>query len=162
MKRFQLRKGLDVPIEGAPRAEIEAAPQVGTVGILGDDYIGLKPRILVAEGDTVAPGTPVMIHKDQPEVQIVSPVAGQVKAINRGERRKLISVEIEVQDGAAAPVDFSNVGDHEHRRKVWWSVYVPRACGPRSAHVPTPKFLRTGHTPGGDLCHCNGQRTARR
>ena len=111
MKRFQLRKGLDVPIEGAPRAEIEAAPQAGTVGILGDDYIGLKPRILVAEGDTVAPGTPVMIHKDQPEVQIVSPVAGQVKAINRGERRKLISVEIEIQDGVAAPVDFSNVGD---------------------------------------------------
>ncbi|WP_412565775.1 Na(+)-translocating NADH-quinone reductase subunit A [Thalassobius sp. MITS945101] len=111
MKRFPLKKGLNVPIQGAPRPEIEAAPQVGTVAILGDDYIGLKPRILVAEGDTVAAGTPVMINKDLPEAQIVSPVAGRVKAVNRGARRKLVSIEIEVQDGAAEAVDFSSVGD---------------------------------------------------
>ena len=96
MKRFPLKKGLNVPIQGAPRPEITAAPQVGTVAVLGDDYIGLKPRILVAEGDLVGAGTPVMINKDLPEVQIVSPVAGRVKAINRGARRKLVSIEIEV------------------------------------------------------------------
>jgi Na+-transporting NADH:ubiquinone oxidoreductase subunit A len=111
LKRFSLRKGLDVPIQGAPKAEIQAKSTVNTVGILGDDYIGLKPRILVAEGDLVGAGAPVMFDKDMPEVQIVSPVTGQVKAINRGARRKLISIEIEVKDGAAEPIDFSNVGD---------------------------------------------------
>ncbi|PSL18283.1 Na+-transporting NADH:ubiquinone oxidoreductase subunit A [Shimia abyssi] len=103
-----------MPIQGAPRTEIEAAPKVETFGILGNDYIGLKPRILVAEGDVVGAGTPIMINKDLPDVQIVSPVAGRVKAINRGARRRLISIEITAQDDAADAVDavdFSNVGD---------------------------------------------------
>ena len=111
MKRFKLRKGLDVPISGAPRADIEVAPQSSTVGLIGEDYVGLKPRIMVAEGDVVGVGAPILHNKDLPEVQIVSPVAGRVKAINRGARRKLISIEIEVDAAAAEPVDFSKVGD---------------------------------------------------
>jgi Na+-transporting NADH:ubiquinone oxidoreductase subunit A len=110
VQRFSLRKGLNIPITGAPSQNIEDGPEVRTVGVLGDDYIGWKPRIAVAEGDLVGPGTPVLISKDMPSVQVVSPVAGRVKAINRGARRKLVSVEIEVGDGADA-VDFSNVGD---------------------------------------------------
>ncbi|MCP9480966.1 Na(+)-translocating NADH-quinone reductase subunit A [Shimia sp. CNT1-13L.2] len=111
MKRFPLRKGLDVPIQGAPRSEIEVGPKVQTCGILGDDYIGLKPRVLVAEGDVVGAGTAVLIDKSLPQVQIVSPVSGRVKAINRGARRKLVSIEIEVDETAAQPVDFSSIGD---------------------------------------------------
>ncbi|TNF19349.1 MAG: Na(+)-translocating NADH-quinone reductase subunit A [Rhodobacteraceae bacterium] len=123
MKRFSLRKGLNVPISGAPRPEIGKAGAVRTVGILGDDYQGLKPRIVVSEGDVVGPGTPVMFDKNMPEAQIVSPVAGTVKAINRGARRKLISIEIEVQEGAAPAVDFSEVGDVSTREGL-----VERLC----------------------------------
>lgn len=111
MQQFSLRKGLNIPITGAARPEIEDAPQVKTIGLLGDDYVGLKPRLLVAEGDTVAAGTPVFAHKDTPEVMIVSPVSGRIKAINRGARRKLVSVEVEVDDSAAKPLDFGKVGD---------------------------------------------------
>jgi Na+-transporting NADH:ubiquinone oxidoreductase subunit A len=82
---------------------------------MGDDYIDLKPRIVVAEGDVVTPGTPVMFDKNMPEAQIVSPVAGKVRAINRGARRKLISVEIDVDETAGAPVDFSDVGNASTR-----------------------------------------------
>lgn len=123
MKRFSLRKGLNVPISGAPRPEISIGGTVRTAGILGEDYVGLKPRIAVSEGDAVGPGTPIMFDKDMPEAQIVSPVAGTVKAINRGARRKLISIEIEVQDGAVAPVDFSSVGDISTREGL-----VERLC----------------------------------
>jgi len=111
VKHFALRKGLDVPISGAPRTAIEDGPDIRTVALLGDDYIGLKPRISVEEGDVVGPGTPIMINKDLPDVQIVSPVAGRVKAINRGARRKLVSVEITVDAGVAEPVEFGSVGD---------------------------------------------------
>lgn len=79
--------------------------------MLGSDYIGLKPRLAVQEGDVVAAGCPVFAHKDTPEAQVVAPVSGRVKAINRGARRVLISVEIEVDAGAAEPVDFSAIGD---------------------------------------------------
>ncbi len=111
MQRFQLRKGLDLPVEGAPAQEIHPGPDVKTVALLGADYLGLKPRLSVEEGDIVAAGAPVFVHKDTPEVQVVSPVCGRVKAINRGQRRVLISVEIEVDDGAAQPFDFTEVGD---------------------------------------------------
>ncbi|MDB6177564.1 Na(+)-translocating NADH-quinone reductase subunit A [Paracoccus sp. Z330] len=111
MKHFKLRKGLDLPISGAPRQTIDSAPAVRTVGILGDDYLGLKPRIAVEEGDTVVAGTPLMFDKNMPEAQIVSPVAGRVRAINRGARRKLVSIEIDVDDTGNPPVDFSAVGD---------------------------------------------------
>ncbi|MEM8594881.1 MAG: Na(+)-translocating NADH-quinone reductase subunit A [Pseudomonadota bacterium] len=111
MRLFSFRKGLDVPITGAPDAGIEDGPEVGRVAIIGNDYLGLKPRLSVEEGDAVGPGSPILVHKDLPTVQIVSPVAGVVRAINRGARRKLISIEIQLQDGAADPVDFSEVGD---------------------------------------------------
>lgn len=111
MQRYRLRKGLNIPISGAPRSDVENGPNLQSVAILGDDYIGWKPRISVAEGDVVGAGTPILVSKDLPDVQVVSPVAGTVKAINRGARRKLISVEIEVADDAAKPVDFSKVGD---------------------------------------------------
>ncbi|MEM7055971.1 MAG: Na(+)-translocating NADH-quinone reductase subunit A [Pseudomonadota bacterium] len=111
MKRFSLRKGLNVPISGEPAPDVENGTSVRTVGLLGDDYLGLKPRLSIAEGDTVAPGSPIFSDKDLPSVKVVSPVAGQIRSINRGARRKLISIEIEVSEGAAEPVDFSDVGD---------------------------------------------------
>jgi Na+-transporting NADH:ubiquinone oxidoreductase subunit A len=111
LRHYKLRKGLELPVEGAPAQEIHQGPAVRTVALLGSDYLGLKPRLAVQQGDVVAPGTPVFAHKDTPEVQVVSPVAGRIKAINRGARRVLISVEIEVDAAAATPVDFSAVGD---------------------------------------------------
>lgn len=111
MQHFALRKGLELPISGAPGVEIHDGPAVGTVAVLGADYIGLKPRISVSEGDVVAAGAPIFAHKDTPEVLVTAPVSGRIKAVNRGARRVLLSVEIEVDDAAAKPLDFSSVGD---------------------------------------------------
>ncbi|KAA8606981.1 Na(+)-translocating NADH-quinone reductase subunit A [Salipiger aestuarii] len=111
MQRFTLRKGLDLPVLGAPEGGIEDAPAIRTVAILGADYIGLKPRLEVEEGDMVRAGSPIFAHKDTPEVKVTSPVAGRIKAINRGLRRVLTSVEIELDTAAGEPVDFSNTGD---------------------------------------------------
>ena len=111
MKQFKLRKGLKLPIKGSPRPEIGPSPTVTSVAILGDDYLSLKPTILVAEGESVVCGTPLMIDKNVPEAQIVAPVAGKVRAINRGARRKLISVVIDVDEAGGDPIDFSAVGD---------------------------------------------------
>lgn len=111
MQKFSLRKGLQLPILGAPSAGEQDGPAVSTVAILGADYIGLKPRLLVAEGDAVGAGAPILTHKDTPEVMVTSPVSGRIKAINRGAQRKLISVEITVDPAAAEPVHFGQAGD---------------------------------------------------
>ncbi|MDA7430811.1 Na(+)-translocating NADH-quinone reductase subunit A [Primorskyibacter aestuariivivens] len=111
MKQFSLRKGLTLPITGAARPEVENGPDLQKIGVIADDYVGLKPRVLVAEGDSVVPGTPVFAHKDSPEAVIVAPAAGRITAINRGERRRLISIEIELDATSGDPMDFSAIGD---------------------------------------------------
>lgn len=111
VQTYTLKKGLDLPIEGAAETGPAAEIDVKTVAVLGDDYIGLKPRLAVQEGDVIAAGAAVLAHKDTPDALITSPVSGRVKAINRGARRRLISVEIDVDAEAATPVDFSTTGD---------------------------------------------------
>lgn len=111
VQNYSLTRGLDLPIGGAAQGAPVKAEAVRTVGLLGADYIGLKPRLAVAEGDIVACGAPVFAHKDNPEAQVTAPVSGRIVAINRGARRKLISVEIEADHTAAEPVNFADIGD---------------------------------------------------
>ena len=78
VQHFALKKGLNLPITGAPVSEeIHDGGAVSTVALLGGDYIGLKPRISVSEGDVVAAGDPVFAHKDSMDVKVVAPVSGR-------------------------------------------------------------------------------------
>ncbi|KCV82846.1 Na(+)-translocating NADH-quinone reductase subunit A [Actibacterium atlanticum] len=106
MSEFRLKKGLDLPISGAPDQSISEGPAVNSVAVVGADYIGLKPKMLVAEGDSVKRGTPLFCHKDSPDVVFVAPATGRVRAINRGARRVLQSVVIDIDDAADQGVAF--------------------------------------------------------
>jgi Na+-transporting NADH:ubiquinone oxidoreductase subunit A len=96
--RVKTSKGFDLPIDGLPLTSIAAANPINSVALLGGDYIGLEPRMLVQEGDRVNAGQPLFIHKRDPDVIYTAPASGMVKAINRGARRVLKSVVIELQD----------------------------------------------------------------
>lgn len=110
MKTFNLRKGLDLPVTGAPEQTIQPGPAITSVAVLGPDYLGLKPRMLVQEGDEVRRGTPLFCHKDAEAAMMVAPLTGKVVAINRGARRVLQSVVIAATDAEDAGVDFSATG----------------------------------------------------
>jgi Na+-transporting NADH:ubiquinone oxidoreductase subunit A len=97
---FTLDKGLDLPITGAPEQVIQKGNKIGSVAILGSDYIGMKPTMMVAEGDAVKLGQPLFEDKKNPGVFFTSPGAGKIKAINRGAKRILQSVEIELKGTA--------------------------------------------------------------
>ncbi|MEM9421385.1 MAG: hypothetical protein AAF986_02585, partial [Pseudomonadota bacterium] len=56
LQHYQLRRGLNLPVQGEPLQDIHTGPTIRTVALLGSDYVGLKPRLLVQENDTVAPG----------------------------------------------------------------------------------------------------------
>ncbi len=98
---IKIRRGLDLPITGAPQQAIHDAPSVSSVALLGPDYMGMKPTMLVREGERVKLGQALFSDKKIPGVQYTSPGAGVVKAINRGERRMLLSVVVEL-DGDEA------------------------------------------------------------
>ncbi|NOY43817.1 MAG: Na(+)-translocating NADH-quinone reductase subunit A [Planctomycetes bacterium] len=91
-----ISKGLDLPIEGAPEQVISDSPAVRHVAIVGDDFVGMKPTMAVAEGDRVRLGQVVFSDKKTPGVQFTAPACGTVKAINRGAKRKFESLVIAV------------------------------------------------------------------
>lgn len=103
-----IKRGLNLPISGEPEQRIEVGPTVRQVALVGDDYVGMKPTMLVAEGDAVALGQPLMEDKKNPGVLFTSPAAGKVAAINRGAKRKFESLVIDVEGDAK--VDFPGVG----------------------------------------------------
>lgn len=97
MKRVRIEKGLDLPMIGPPEASLMKAAPVRHVALVGDDYIGMKPTMLVGEGDRVACGTPLFSDKKNEGVIFTAPAAGEVTAINRGAKRKFESLVIRVE-----------------------------------------------------------------
>lgn len=111
MEKIKIKKGLDLPIEGAPEQKINQGPELASVGLVGLDQIGLKPKMLVQEQAEVKRGTPLFFHKDNPEAVVVSPVTGRVRAINRGARRVLQSVVIDIDDAEDKGIEFGVLAD---------------------------------------------------
>lgn len=93
---FSLKKGLDLPITGTPVQTIDDARAVSTVAVLGNEYIDMKPTMLVEEGQRVKLGQALFSDKKIPAVLYTSPGAGTVTAIKRGAKRALQAVIIEL------------------------------------------------------------------
>ncbi len=94
---IRIVKGLDVPLAGAPKQVISDAAEPEHVAVLGGDYVGLRPRMLVNEGDAVKLGQPLFTDRKRPDLLYTSPASGVVSAINRGARRSLLSVVIALE-----------------------------------------------------------------
>ncbi len=95
--QFNIKEGLDLPITGGPEQIIENGNKVKTVAVLGKDYVGLKPKMMVTVGDTVKLGQVLFTDKQNQGVNFVAPGAGVIKEINRGAKRVLQSVVIELK-----------------------------------------------------------------
>ncbi len=92
-----IKKGLDLPLTGVPQQTIHNGEPVKSVALLGRDYIGLKPSMLVQEGDRIKVGQSLFTDKKNPGVNYTSPASGVVEAINRGAKRVLRSVVIRLE-----------------------------------------------------------------
>ena len=71
------------------------ARSIRTYAVKPTDFVGLVPRLLVVEGDAVKVGEALFCDKNDERIRFTSPVSGQVKAIVRGEKRKLLEVVVE-------------------------------------------------------------------
>jgi Na+-transporting NADH:ubiquinone oxidoreductase subunit A len=89
-----IKKGLDIPISGIPSSAVDESLEVKECAVLGIDFINLKPKLVVQEGDKVLVGTPLFYNKENPAVQMTATCSGEVVKINRGFRRALQSVVI--------------------------------------------------------------------
>lgn len=94
---IRIRRGLDLPITGAPDQSIDLGAEVKRVALLGRDYVGMKPTMLVQEGDQVKLGQPLFEDKKNPGVLFTSPGSGKVIEVNRGNKRVFQSVVVELE-----------------------------------------------------------------
>ena len=92
---FVLKKGLNIPVAGEAELRVSKTIAPGIVAVQPTDFKGFLPRLLVKEGDSVLCGSPVMADKKNADILLTAPVSGTVKAIVRGEKRKLLAVLIE-------------------------------------------------------------------
>ena len=103
---IKLRKGLDINLKGKAAAEFVTVKEPGIYSLIPDDFTGVKPKVVVKEQEYVMAGGPLFIDKNHPEVNFVSPVSGVVTSVERGARRKVMSITVE----AAAEQDFEEFG----------------------------------------------------
>ena len=89
---IRLRKGLDIKLLGAPVKELTEVGMAQEYALCPADFTGVTPKPVVKEQQTVKAGEALFIDKNHPEVKFVSPVSGEVVAVNRGARRKVLSI----------------------------------------------------------------------
>ena len=92
---FVLKRGLNIPVSGEAELRVSKTIAPGIVAVQPTDFKGFLPRLLVKEGDSVLCGSPVMADKKNADILLTSPVSGTVKAIVRGDKRKLLAVLVE-------------------------------------------------------------------
>ena len=95
MSNLTLKKGYDIQLEGVAPREFINCDMPTKFAIKPTDFPGLKPKLLVAVGDEVKVGSPLFHEKGKETVLFTAPVAGKVCAINRGARRKVLSIVVE-------------------------------------------------------------------
>lgn len=110
---IKLKRGMNIPISGEPQQVINESPDARAVALVGFDYVGMKPTMAVQAGERVKLGQLLFSDKRNPGVCFTAPAAGTVSAINRGARRVLQSVVIDV-DGDEAET-FQAYGADEAR-----------------------------------------------
>lgn len=89
---------MDISLAGKAEELLMPVERAHEYALLPSDFIGVKPRPVVKEGDKVKAGDALFVNKDYPEVRFAAPVSGTVTTIERGERRKLLSIRIEADE----------------------------------------------------------------
>lgn len=95
MQQIKLKRGLDIPFEGAAAKTLGSVNRPAVFHIVPDHFAGVTPKLMVHEGDSVKAGSPLFHDKAFEQMLFTSPVSGKVTAIVRGERRKVMSIDIE-------------------------------------------------------------------
>jgi len=150
---FRIRKGLDVPIGGVPEQSVTDSAPVRSVALIGEDFRGLNPDLLVAEGNAVTLGQPLFEDRNNPGVRFTAPGCGRIAAIHRGARRTLQSVIIQLEGDQEETfnswqgTELASLGEEAVRENLLvsglWTGFRTRpfGCVPRADAEPASIFV---------------------
>lgn len=91
---IKIKKGLDINLKGKATEVLLKSGKSESYAIVPDYYDGILPKVVAKVGDKVKAGSVLMTDKNRPEIKFVSPVSGEVTAVNRGAKRKVLSVVV--------------------------------------------------------------------
>ena len=94
MPHINIKKGHNISIAGKPEKEIVDINYPETLAILPTDFKGVKPKLIVDQGDEVKIGSPLFFDKTKPDVKWASPGSGKINNIEYGPRRVIQNIEI--------------------------------------------------------------------
>ena len=94
MAEINIRKGHDIQISGKPKNELSNASLGKKVAIKPSQFRGIKPKLLVKEGEKVKLGTPLFYHKPNPNLTFPSTGCGTIEKIHMGPRRSFEQIDI--------------------------------------------------------------------
>lgn len=141
----KIQRGLNVPISGTPVQEIRTGPDVRSVAILGDDYLGLRPTLLAKAGDSVTLGQPLMTAKGNDRIIFASPGSGKILDVIRGPKRRFDALIVELDgNDARDPATFSKaplIGDlsrDQIRDRILQSGWWPALRTRPYSKIPDP------------------------
>ena len=148
-KIIKLCKGLDIRLQGEAAMTIVNAPKASEYAVSPLDFEGVTPKMLVKVGDKVEAGSPLFFDKKRPEILFTSPVSGEVAAVNRGEKRKILSVVV-AADAETSYKSFSSLDLAKASREQiielllesgLWTMFVQRPYGVVASPSDKPKAI---------------------
>ena len=95
---IKLRKGLDINLKGKANFETIRRIDSSEIALVPDSFGGVTPKGIVREGDCVKAGDALFVDKKYPEMKFASPISGTVKAVVRGDRRKVLYVKVKADE----------------------------------------------------------------
>ena len=148
-KIIKLSKGLDIRLQGEATMQLADAPMASEYAVSPLDFEGLTPKMLVKVGDTVEAGTPLFFDKKHPEILFTSPVSGTVAAVNRGEKRRILSVVVtadkEVSYKKYPVLDLASASREQIVELLLesglWTMFVQRPYGVIASPSDMPKAI---------------------
>ena len=148
-KIIKLCKGLDINLQGAAELKTTELPLASEYAVSPLDFEGVTPKMLVKVGDAVKAGTALFFNKNNPSVVFPSPVSGTVTAVNRGEKRRILSVTV-AADAAIAYEEFETLDVEKASREEivslllksgLWTLIIQRPYGIIANPAEAPKSI---------------------
>ncbi len=148
-KNIPLRKGLDINLQGVAEAKLETLSLAKQYALSPLDFEGVTPKLLVKVGDKVEAGSPLFYNKADERIIFTSSVSGTVSAINRGEKRKILSVVVEA-DSTQTYKEFPLLDTKSAKREEivetllnsgLWSMLIARPYGIIADPNQVPKAI---------------------
>jgi len=105
-KDIIVKKGLNINLVGDATKTLDISKNSKYYSVYPEDFHGVFPKLTIKVDEKIKAGDVLFYDKNNEKVKFVSPISGKITEIQRGERRRIISIEIL----ADKEIEYKNLG----------------------------------------------------